>query len=138
MVGGLAGMGHDRAPDRGGGLGDRAHLVELAEPRADRQQGPDPGRPRAGDNRFALGPEIGKVEMAVAVDEHYRPALPATHADGASIKRGKMPSGFGNCVPATSGDPLSAAKSRDPMGTESWSRSFAAEAGTKGCTRIAR
>src|SRR6516164_6367664 len=137
MVGGFVRVGADRKPDRIVGLGDRAHLIELVEPGADSQQSPDPSGPRTGNDRLALGSEIGKIEMAVAVDQH-RPALYAFHAVGASTNRGKIPAGFGKCVPATSGDAPNAAKSRDPSATESWSSSFAADPGTKGCARIAR
>ena len=83
-------------------LGDRAHLGEFVEPGADRQHGPDPGRPRARDHRLALGGEIGEIEMAVAVDQHRTP-IPAAVMPPASTKRGKMPSGFGSRVPGTRG-----------------------------------
>src|SRR5271170_6057148 len=131
-------MGPDRTPDVRIGFGDRAHALELVEPSANRQHRTDARRTCAGKNRFTLGGEIGKVEMAMSVNQHCRPALPAAHIAGASTKRGKIPSGFGNRVPGTNGAAASAAKSRDSSDTASWSRSLSEAAGTKGWVIIAR
>src|SRR5207245_8747483 len=129
-------MGANRTPDPVIGLGDRPHPVELIEPRADRQYGFHSGRPSAVDHGVALRSEIRKIEMAMAVDQHYRSA--AGHPTGSSTKRGNTPSGFGRCVPGARGASARSANWRVGSGTASWSRSLWAAPGTKGCTKIAK
>src|SRR6185437_12725957 len=125
----LVRMDADRAPHIAVALGDGAHPRKLAELGADGEQRLDAGPPRACQDLAALL-RRRIIEMAMAVDQHHAGSV-------ASTKRGKMPSGLGSAVPGAS-DVASAAKSRRSAGTASWSRSFAAAAGTTGCTRMAR
>ena len=60
----------DRAIDRGVAFGDGADLVEAAHARRDGHHEADAGRVCVGDQAVAVLIEIGKIEMAVAVDEH--------------------------------------------------------------------
>ena len=72
---GLVRMDADRAPDVAVALGDGAHLVELVEPRADRQHAGDAGGAGARQHAGLVGRELGEVEMAVAVDQHQLAAF---------------------------------------------------------------
>ncbi len=90
VIGGLVRVRADRAPDarrrlrrsraRPSNSSSRVPIVSMVA---------DPGGAGAGDHRRALGRELGEVEMAMAVDQHPRPAL-AAHAAGASTNRGKI------------------------------------------------
>jgi hypothetical protein len=51
-------------------FGYRPHPVELVEPRADRQHRADSGCKSTADHGIALWCEIGKIEMAMAIDQH--------------------------------------------------------------------
>src|SRR5262245_26906133 len=75
MIRGLVRMRTNGAPNPVIRLGDPKHSVELVEARANRQHRVDAGSAGAGDHRVALGREIGKVEMAMTVDQRRRPAL---------------------------------------------------------------
>ena len=70
-------MGADRAVDIGKALGDGKHLGVPFDPRRDGDDTHDPGRPRARNHGIELAGEIGKIEMAVAVDQHQFCALPS-------------------------------------------------------------
>ncbi len=63
-------MRADRAKNVGKALGDRQHSVMTANARRDGHDAPDTDVARASDHGVELGGEIGKVEMAVAIDEH--------------------------------------------------------------------
>ena len=66
------------AVDIGESLGDRQQAIELAHPGRDGDHAPYPGRPGALDDRVEVVGEVGKIEMAMAVDEHgHRPASAA-------------------------------------------------------------
>ena len=66
----LVRMDADRAPDVAVALGDRPHLLELVEPRADGQHAGDARGPGARQHAGFVGRQLGEVEMAVAVDQH--------------------------------------------------------------------
>ncbi len=127
VIGGFVRMGADRAPDIVICLGNRAHCRKRVEPGADRQHRPDPSLSGAADHRLALGREIGKVEMAMAVDQHWPCPAPVSPvfagafqapAASASTKRGKMPCGAGNSRANGSGSARST-KRRASAGTAS-------------------
>ena len=101
------GMDADRTPYGRLAIRDREHLVEPAEPRADRDHRSDASRVRPPNGVGAVFLE--RVEMAVAVDEHQA-AL--------SSKRGKTGVGFGNGVPGASASPT-VEKPRAPGSTPS-------------------
>ncbi len=69
----LVGMDADAAPDIGIALGHGAHALELADLGADGQHQPDSGRAGAGQGAIEIGREIGKIEVAVGVDQHGAP-----------------------------------------------------------------
>ena len=52
-------------------LDDSFQLIEAVDARGDGHDRADPGFARAGEHRVELAREIGKIEMAVAVDEHH-------------------------------------------------------------------
>src|SRR5260370_12969361 len=62
-------MGADRAVDIGKALGDGEHLGVPFDPRRDGDDPRDAGRLRARNHGIELAGEIGKIEMAVAVDQ---------------------------------------------------------------------
>ena len=68
-------MGADRAIDVGKTLGDREQAVQPLYPRRDRDDAADPGGLGARDDGVEIVGEIGKIEMAVAVDEHHSAPL---------------------------------------------------------------
>ena len=70
-------MGADRAVDIRKALGDGEHLGVAFDPRRDGDDTRDAGRPRARNHGIELAGEIGKIEMAVAVDQHQFCALPS-------------------------------------------------------------
>ena len=74
----LVRMHADRAPDIVVALGDRAHAVELVEPRADGQHGADAGGAGARQHARLVFCELREVEMAVAIDKHQAAALGST------------------------------------------------------------
>ena len=78
---GVVRMGADRAEHVGKALGDRQHLGVARNPGRDRDHAGDAGRAGAVDHAVELGGEIGKIEMAMAVDQHalfcYCAALPS-------------------------------------------------------------
>src|SRR5258708_21335922 len=120
------GMDAHRAPDVFVALGDRAHTVELVEPRADGQHARDAGRPGTRQHACLVAREFGEVEMAVAIDQHHA-------AFGVSTNRGKTPCGFGSVMP----DWSSLSKAANPLpsaGTASWSRILAVDSGMNGWT----
>jgi hypothetical protein len=63
-------MHADRAPNVIVALGNRAHAIERAEARPDREHCSHTGGARAADNGVEFGPEVREVQMAVAVNEH--------------------------------------------------------------------
>ena len=67
---GVVRMRADRAKNIGKALGDRQHLRVAAHPRRDRHHAADAGRARPRNHGVEFGGEIGKIEMAVAVDQH--------------------------------------------------------------------
>ena len=75
---GLVRMHADRAPDIGVALGDGRAPVELVEPRADGQHAGHAGRAGARQHARLVAGKLGKVEMAVAVDQHQPPRLSRT------------------------------------------------------------
>ena len=75
---GVVRMGADRAKHVRKTLGDRHHLAVPRDARRDRDQAADIGLARAADDGVKLGGKIGKIEMAVAVDQHgYCAARPS-------------------------------------------------------------
>src|SRR5262249_42395781 len=88
----LVRMDAHRAPDIGVPFGDRPHLVELVEPRADGQHARNSGRTGARQHAGLVARKLGEVEVAVAVDQHHAAALGST-------KRGNTPCGFGKMAP---------------------------------------
>ena len=66
----LVRMGADRAEDVRKALGDREQLGVALHPGRDGDDAADAGRPRARHHAVELVGEVGKIEMAVAVDEH--------------------------------------------------------------------
>ncbi len=68
-------MGADRAVDVRKALGDGEHLGVPFDPRRDGDDTRDAGRLRARNHGIELAGEIGKIEMAVAVDQHRRDPL---------------------------------------------------------------
>src|SRR5262252_7225507 len=70
-------MRADRAVDIWKTLGDGEHLGVALDPRRDGDDARDAGRARARDHSIELAGEIGKIEMAVAVDQHQLCALPS-------------------------------------------------------------
>ena len=52
-------------------LGDRGHAFGLGDFRADGDHALDAGRARPLDDRVEIGGEVGKIEVAVAVDESH-------------------------------------------------------------------
>ena len=67
----LVRMGADGEIDVVVGLRDLDQAMRPVDPRADRDHGLDAGRARPLDDRVEFVGEIGKVEMAVAVDEPH-------------------------------------------------------------------
>ena len=67
---GVVRMGADRAVHVGKALGDGEHLGVPPDPRRDRDDAADAGRLRARHHGVELAGEIGKIEMAMAVDQH--------------------------------------------------------------------
>ncbi len=51
-------------------FGDREHLIMPLDPGRDRDHAGDAGRLGAGYDRVELGRKVGKIEVAVAVDQH--------------------------------------------------------------------
>src|SRR5947209_11831479 len=101
VIGGFMRMHPDRAPDVLIRFGDRAHRRKFVEPGANRHHRADPRGAGAFDDRLALFREIGEIEMAMAVDQHRRPAQAL--AASASTKRGKIPCGAGSARPGGKG-----------------------------------
>ena len=108
----LVRMNAHRAPDIGMAFGDRAHLVELVEPRADGQHAGHARAAGARQHARLVAGKLGKVEMAVAVDQHQLAAF------AGSTKRGNTPCGLGSAVPGTSSR-SKAANALAPAGTAS-------------------
>ena len=67
---GMVRMGADRAVDLREALGDGEHLGMPLDPRRDGDDARDAGRLRARHHGLVLAGEIGKIEMAMAVDQH--------------------------------------------------------------------
>src|SRR5262245_1843779 len=63
-------MDADRAVDIGSAFGDGAHAREAGKSRPNRQEMADALRARGIEHAVDLVAEIGKVEMAMAVDQH--------------------------------------------------------------------
>ena len=74
---GIVRMGANGAIDLGKVLGDGEHLGMPLDARRDGNDARDPGRLRARDDGIELACEVGKIEMAVAVDQHQACALPS-------------------------------------------------------------
>ena len=74
IVLGFVRMRADRVPDVGVRLGDGADGREAADAVADGHHQADAGRPRPRDHRLAVGVELRRVQVDVAVDQH--PAYP--------------------------------------------------------------
>ena len=64
-------MGADGAIDLIMSLGDAEHLVEAPHPRRDGDHQADARGLGAREHRLALRRKIGKIEMAVAIDQHH-------------------------------------------------------------------
>src|SRR6185312_4766994 len=146
LLGRLMRMGPDRAEHLWVFLCNRSELRQSLHPGRDRDDTPDPSRPRPLHHRVQLGREIREIEMAVAVDQHrqdfgfcflggFSPGLGPPSASG-SIQRGKTGAGAGSVRPAAMRVP-SAAKSRSPGATARRSSILPADEGTKGCARMA-
>src|SRR5262245_13075985 len=126
-------MSANRTVDIRKALGDGEHLGMAFDPRRDGDDARDAGRPRAHNYGIKLAGEIGKIEMAVAVDQHQLCALPSL-----SAYRGKTGLGAGSGVPAAiRRAPPSSRKSLSSAGTASRSSNLAADLGMNGCARIA-
>jgi hypothetical protein len=108
----LVRMNAHRAPDIVVAFGDGAHLVELVEPCADGQHAGHARATGARQHARLVARKLGKVEMAVTVDQHQLAAF------AGSTKRGNTPCGFGSAVPATSSR-SKAANALPPAGTAS-------------------
>jgi hypothetical protein len=63
-------MGADRAKDIGETICDRKQFILTANARRDRDHPSDAGGTRAGNYGVELVGKIGKIEMAVAVNQH--------------------------------------------------------------------
>src|SRR5262245_41732760 len=63
-------VGADRAVDIGKALGDGKHFGMPFDPRRDGDNACDAGCPRTRNHGIELAGEIGKIEMAVAVNQH--------------------------------------------------------------------
>ncbi len=61
----------DRAIDVGKALGDGQHLIVSAHAGRNRDHPLHTCRPRPTDDGVQLGGKIGKIEMAMAVDQHF-------------------------------------------------------------------
>ena len=81
---GMVRMGADRAEHLGKPLGDRQQIGLPAHPGRDRHHAADAGRPGARHHAVELVLEVGKVEMAVAVDQHGDQALALATASGST------------------------------------------------------
>jgi hypothetical protein len=66
----MMGMGADRAEDIVMRLGDRAKRREIADFGRYAEHEPDAGRLGARQHAVEIGLKLGKIEMAVAVDQH--------------------------------------------------------------------
>ena len=71
LLGGVVRMRPDRAEHLPVRLDDGFQLIEAADARRDGHDRADPGFARASEHGVELAPEVGKIEMAVAVDEHH-------------------------------------------------------------------
>ena len=60
-------------------LRDRGHAGRLRDSRADGDHALDAGRARALDDRVEVVGEVGKIEVAMAVDDHRLRAGPGQH-----------------------------------------------------------
>ena len=67
---GLVRMDPDRTPDIIIGFGHSSHAGELRELGPDGQHRADTGRTGTRDHRIAVSRENGKIEVAMAVDQH--------------------------------------------------------------------
>ena len=70
LLGHVVRMDPDRAPDPLVVLRQRANRVELGHPRADGLHGADARLGRTREHAVEVVAEVGKVQMAVAVDQH--------------------------------------------------------------------
>ena len=70
LLGGIMRMRADRAEHSVMRLDERDQLVEAPHPRRDRHHQADAGRPGAGENRLDVARKLGKIEMAMTVDQH--------------------------------------------------------------------
>ena len=76
-------MRTDRAIDVRKSPGDLQKRAEASHPRGDRDDTPDPGRRGPRHDRFEIGGKVGKIEMAVAVDQHrLGPLKPLLRCNG--------------------------------------------------------
>jgi len=64
-------MGADRAVDIAMRLDDLEQIGEAPHPRGDGEHEADAGAFGMRQHRLALDGEIGKIEMAVAIDQHH-------------------------------------------------------------------
>ena len=71
---GMVRMGADGAEHLREFLGNGQHLGVFLHPRRNGHDAADAGRPRPRDDSLDLAGKIGKIEMAVAVDEHAHAA----------------------------------------------------------------
>ena len=74
---GLMRMSADRAINLGIARGDRQQRIEAANTGGDGDDAPYPGRPRTRDDAVEVVGELGKIEMAMAVDKHRGLQVPA-------------------------------------------------------------
>ncbi len=66
----IVGMGADRAIDLGIALGNGENFGQPPDPGRNGDDPGDAGRPRPRDHGIEVAREIGKVEMAMAVNKH--------------------------------------------------------------------
>jgi hypothetical protein len=71
-------MGADGTENVGKTLGNRQHFRVTGNARRDRNQARNAGIARASDYGIELVGKIGKIEMAMAVDQHSYCAAPAS------------------------------------------------------------
>ena len=130
---GVVRMGADRAENLRKFLCDRKHLRKFPHAGADGDHAADAGGAGARHHGVEFAGEIGKIEVAVAVDEHFQ-----AFASGFDIarehrrRRRQRDAGGDALVAVELGRSYVASR-----GIASRSSSFAAESGMTGCARIA-
>src|SRR4029078_8318691 len=132
LIGGF-GRGAARAIDVRKSLGDGKQSGEPLHPGRDCDDAADPGALGAPDNGVEIIGEIGKVAMAMPIDEHgFRTA----HSVLGSTERGNTPTGGGKATAHLIRAPRDA-KFRASWGMPRLSSSLLEASGITGCFRIA-